>query len=40
VLAGNDRQMAQLAGIDRNLATIVYYFCLIEGDMSRDKTSK
>ncbi|HUI18238.1 MAG TPA: hypothetical protein VL244_11270 [Alphaproteobacteria bacterium] len=37
VLAGNDRQSAQLADIDHNLATIAYYLCLIEGDLSASK---
>ena len=37
VVAFNDRQTAQLADIDRNLASIAYYLCLIENDMSRDK---
>jgi hypothetical protein len=38
VLAANDRQSAQLADIDRNLAAIAYYLCLIEGDLSAAKT--
>jgi len=34
VLAGNDRQSAQLAEIDHHLAVIAYYLCLIEGDLN------
>ena len=34
VLAGNDRQSAQLAEIDHHLAVIARYLCLIEGDLS------
>jgi hypothetical protein len=37
VLAGNDRQAAQLADIDHQLAAIAYYLCLIEGDLSASK---
>jgi hypothetical protein len=37
VLAGNDRQAAQLADIDHQLAAIAYYLCLIEGDLSVSK---
>lgn len=34
VIAGGDRQAAQLAEIDHHLAAIAYYLCLIEGDLS------
>ena len=37
VVSFNNPQAAQLADIDRNLAAIAYYLCLIEGDMSKDK---
>ncbi|MFI4986105.1 MAG: hypothetical protein ACHQF3_01565 [Alphaproteobacteria bacterium] len=40
VIAANDRMGAQLADIDQNLGQIVYYLCLIESDMSRDKADK